>query len=252
MACMLSGENNENIRLLRSETASGSTLQLLLILIAEITRTRKDAIELPIKKVLSLRQIKDNSFTRCQIKQDLQYLNKVQFEYKKYNGAWIPSQIGTGIARREKGLISFCFDKSFLALIPHNQFMEVPEGILQTQKNENMAARFMLLWRICQHKRMNLDKSNADLVPVRSLLDSCPAIPTYDSLKCGQVDQRIIKPFENALDKCSYIFSWEYEQDVPENHPMFRQSRIQIIWRSDPYAASEDFKRAKARRRSQK
>lgn len=238
LACMLSGKNSENIHFLTSETVGGSTLQLLLILIAEMTRTRKDTIELPIKKVLSLRQIKDNSYARRQIKQDLQCLDKVQFEYKKYNGNWIKARIGTGLARYENGLVSFCFDKSFLPFIPHNQFMEVPDDILRTQKNENMAARFMLLWRICQHKRMNMDKSNADLVPVRSLLDCCPAIPAYEILKCGQVDQRIIKPFENALDRCSYILSWEYENDEPKNYYMFRQSRIRIIWKSEPYAAN--------------
>ena len=47
---------------------------------------------------------------------------------------------------------------------------------------------------------------------VKSLLDVCPDIPTYEQvLATGrQLDQRIRAPFETTLNSLSSFISWEY------------------------------------------
>jgi len=234
------------------EKASGSSLQLMVIFLSEMTRTGLTNVEISIEKVLSLRGMQDCSYSRKQIRQDLLYLDKVQFKYYNAKKGWMIARIGDGNACINKDMLYFQFSTSFLPLIPAKQYMPLPESILHTGKNENLPARFFLTWRICQHKRMNLDRPNADLVSVRSLLTCCPAIPAYHELKHRQVDQRIIEPFGKALDRCGPYFTWEYERSEPATYQDFIDSRVRVKWNIEPYTDTKRLIKAKAKRRSRK
>lgn len=227
-------------------------MQLMVIFLSEMTRTGLTNVEISIEKVLSLRGMQDCSYSRKQIRQDLLYLDKVQFKYYDANKGWMAARIGDGNACINKGMLYFQFSTSFLPLIPAKQYMPLPESILHTDKNENLPARLFLTWRICQHKRMNLDRPNSDLVPVQSLLTCCPAIPAYRELKHRQVDQRIIVPFGKALDRCGPYFIWEYEGSEPATYQELIDSRVRIIWNIEPYTDTERLIKAKAKRRSRK
>jgi len=255
---MVGGTGNDTIELLTREIARGSALQLMIILLTEEHRTGRLDVELPVDRVLSMREMRSTSYARKQIREDLAYLDRMEFTcYLKRKGL-VQARIGTGGSCINKGMIYFSFDDSMTLLIPKNQFMALPDSVLATQRNENISARFLLTWRICQHKRMNLDRPNADLVPVKSLLECCPAIPAYRDLKYRQMEQKIVEPFETALEKCAFHFSWDYEdrEKYPDGRPKgygeFRDARVRIIWRADPYQGYEGFIRRKAKRRSRK
>lgn len=127
--------------------------------------------------------------------------------------------------------------------------MYLPHEVLRTQRNENITTRLLLTWRIYQHKRMNLDRPNAETITVRSLLESCPVIPSPSQLgAAGQISKRIIEPFEKALNRSS-AFSWEYVGNPPNSYTEFVQSKLHIHWQTDPYTDFPALKTAKMRRR---
>lgn len=235
------------------QKATGSTLQLLLILIKEFTETGSGEIQIPLGRFLRLRGIHDEKYARKQLCADLKVLQEIQFAY--YTGT-----VSKPKGRQYGRLLSSCggvsnsviyatLDDSFLPLLPVNQFMYLPEEVLMTKHNENLPARLLLTWRICQHKRINLDRTNADVISVGSLLDVCPAIPSPAELgQARQISKRIINPFENAIYNCT-AFEVIYCGDSPESYTALLQRRIQIIWKDNPYADSNALKKAKSSRR---
>lgn len=229
---------------------SGSTLQLLVILLRELTEIGTAEIELPIRTIMELRGLQDEKNFRKQLLADLATIGAIQFEYylNKSSGNMRPAQISDECNYIQNSVLHFTFDKSFLPIVPINQYMWLPYDVLHTRKNENIVTRILLTWRICQHKRMNLDRANADAVYVKSLLDCCP-IPSPKELgKAGQLNKRIIEPFEKALDRCG-CFSWQYADIQPKNYTDFTKSKVKIHWHTDPYAGSTGLKVAKAKRR---
>lgn len=229
---------------------SGSTLQLLVILLRELTETGVAEIEMPLPKLLTLRHLRDEKFARKQLLSDLAMIGTIRFEYclNKSSGEMRTAKISNGFGYIQNSLLYFAFNKSFLALVPTKQYMWLPYDVLHTRKNENIFARIMLTWRICQHKRMNLDRANADMIPIKSLLDCCPMPSPKELGKAGQLNKRIIEPLEKALDNCGY-FGWQYDGDFSENYTAFIRSKVKIHWHTDPYADSASLKAAKAKGR---
>lgn len=229
---------------------TGSMFQLLVILIKELTETGSTQIELPLSKFLALRGLRDEKFARKQLLSDLEMIGTIRFEYchNKSSGEMRIAKVSGECGYIQNSVLHFTFDKSFLPLVPINQYMWMPYDILHTHKNENISARLLLTWRICQHKRMNLDRANADTVPIKSLL-VCSPIPYPGELgKARQLNKRIIEPFEKALDNCE-CFSWQYADNQPETYTDFAQIKVKIHWHTDPYADSTSLKAAKAKRR---
>jgi len=68
--------------------------------------------------------------------------------------------------------------------------------------------------KLTLHYSMNMDKPNANIIGVLTLLKSSPNIPRYEEIASkGQIDQRIIEPFERDLDELKakgVINCWHY------------------------------------------
>ena len=67
------------------------------------------------------------------------------------------------------------------------------------------------------HKNMNYNKSNSEIISVKSLLESVSTLPTYDELKStGKIKQRIIEPFEETfkfLVELNILSEWHYRSE---------------------------------------
>jgi hypothetical protein len=95
--------------------------------------------------------------------------------------------------------------------------MQYPLALFQVD-NRNEAA-YMLGYKLALHHSIdnNTAKGTADIISVKALLESCPAIPNEKEVREGKADRhfelRIIKPFEKALDslvEVGLLSRWEY------------------------------------------
>lgn len=77
--------------------------------------------------------------------------------------------------------------------------------------------------RIQLHKHMNRNKSNENIIRVKTLLDAAPLMPTYADVGKGgrQFRQRIIDPFERNLNALETLgIEWGYTRPGQEAEPL--------------------------------
>ena len=110
------------------------------------------------------------------------------------------------------GNIIFSFSLDMAKYLTNAYLMQYPMELLKVdERNPNsyhIGKKLLLHNSIDNNKR----KGTANILSVKSLLEVCPDIPTYEQvLATGrQLDQRIKAPFETALNSLSSFISWEY------------------------------------------
>jgi len=207
-------------------------------------------VNLSLDEHMDMRGLKDEKEARKQVREDLETLSNMTLTFnQKIDGK--PKDflnlkiIGThGI---KNGIISAAFDIGFHELILKYQPMPIPQAFLALNDKHNPNA-YLLGRRISLHKNMNYGTQNEDIISVRTLLETCPDIPTKEEVaqKDRMYKQKIIEPFEigmNALEETK-IFTWEYchskgepltdEELKTMDYEVFINLLIKITWTDYP------------------
>ena len=138
-----------------------------------------------------------------------------------------------------KGIIYFSFGGKFHSLLKEYPIAQFPKELLTYNLNANPHS-YYLGRVISMHKNMNYFKSNADIISVKTLIESCPDLPKYEDVKhYGGIEQRIIEPFERDMSNIK-LFTWYYcgkngiQVDPPKDYAEFESLNVKINWRHYP------------------
>ena len=212
-----------------------SAVKLLDALVINCSRNQNSLAKIPLKKYMELRELKDEKEARKQIKNDMEVLKSIKFEYKgikKRKGDWLNLSLYGGRDGIYRGTIEFRFTPEFYSSIPNNQFMYIPPEYFSIKDRCNPHSSYFIR-RISEHKRMNLGKTDENIIGVKTLINSSPIFPRYDETKGSHFAQLILEPFERDMDILRYI-KWNYTENQPTNYNEFINSNILITWVNYP------------------
>jgi hypothetical protein len=209
--------NAEN---LLKKTISKTANYLLHALIMKFNATGKksDIILLPIQEYCQLRNLTDRDAAIEQITKDLEQLhsyvvsseNEKNKSRKKCDQDFYDMSLcqGKGIItgpRKKKKDIKFHLSKYFHDYLNDAYIMPLHPD---TFKLNPKTSSFNLSIFLHAHFNMNYDKTNANIVSVKTLLEVCSTIPTR-KIAHPKLSQRIIEPFERDMDALKFL-KWEF------------------------------------------
>lgn len=153
--------------------------------------------------------------TRRKVKEDLETLYHISMEWTETSGRKTKDFAKMRVCDRialVRGNIIFSFSADMAKYLTNSYIMQYPVELLKVdERNPNSyhIGKKLLLHNSIDNNRR---KGTANILSVKSLLEVCPDIPTYEQvLATGrQLDQRIRTPFETALNSLSSFISWEY------------------------------------------
>lgn len=207
-----------------------STCKLLdtcqIYLTAQNDYKEKDADKLnytvliPIDDIMDLWGIKPSKPSkdklRRKIDEDLETLYNLSLSWKERRRGGQPKDyedkrvcIDKGI---HKGVVKFSFHPDMAKYLVGAFITQYPLPILKAdERNPNIYHIGKKLWRHYNFEN-NIINGTANILSVRSLLDECKDIPTYEQVLATDraVDRRIITPFEKALNNQPFKLKWHY------------------------------------------
>ena len=161
---------------------------------------------------------------RKEVKEDLDliYNTTIQWNNKSLKFR-IVDEVGV-----ENGLITVNFGKSFSEHINTNQLIYYPMGLLKIDIRRPINYYFGR--KLATHYSMtnNRKKGTHNIIKVKTLLNAVDgAIPTYEEVMDtmnGSVKQKIVDPFEKALNQLQTdkIIKWQYTG--PKHQPLDRDT----------------------------
>jgi hypothetical protein len=203
-------------------------------------------VNLPLKEYMNMRGLKDEKETRTQVKRDIDALERVSFEYKgagKQKRSWLKISISGGtVGQIKNGDIIFRFNQDFFDSFRVSEktrylYMYFPREALQGNIKQH-PHKYWLARKISEHKRMNLGKSNEDIIGVDTLIAACPNMPTYEEIMQGDraISRRIIEPFERDMDELNQSLLWYYtnSDEGPQDYQSFMAATVTIQWHFYP------------------
>lgn len=148
---------------------------------------------------------------RQRVRQDIETLKQMELQWVEKGGG-IGSYPLWGGSRIKAGAIMYKIPEELARYLMRSYLTQFPmEAFKIDERNINALA---LLYKIMLHafNDKNNIKGTAGILSVRVCLESCPAIPTYESVMNGNRDWvgRIKEALENTLDSFSDILTWEY------------------------------------------
>ncbi len=246
-------EPNYNIFISEFEKLKGGlrdTGKILLdTLVMSLTESGKDdtMVMLPLDEYMSLRNLRNKKEARKQIKADLEAISNLTMKFrekknKKY-GDWLDIEISGGTKGIKNNIIFFRFNQECYNHLKLYSAVSFPKEMLSFDVRKNPHS-YYLLRRITQHKHMNINGKNADIIRVKTLLKECPHLPTYEEVmeKSKKVTQLIINPFERDMANID-CFNWHYcdingtslKQEEPyKDYQEFANCLILITWKDYP------------------
>ena len=230
-----------------------TTHKLLDAIISVFTESGANSptVRLPLDAYMAMCGLRDKKEARGQVKSDLNTLLHLSLNYSsgsKWDSDYMDVMISSaaGIVR---GVITFEFSNTFYETLKRYGYMPYPRQIwtLNPQYNPNS---YYFLRKITEHKHMNHGKSNEDIISVRTLISAAPLFPKYEDIqKSGQVEQRIIRPFERDMNALSETIAWSYYHDTGEalspeeqkdmNYSLFSTLMLHISWQNYPVQKDE-------------
>lgn len=105
---------------------------------------------------------------------------------------------------KQHNVIEIEYSKAFLERAEDLSLAPFPVALYSKPETAYLLGR-----KINNHKHMNQKKINEDIISVKALLNASNIkIPKDQHIK-----RLVIDPFENGLDECSDVFTWEYFKD---------------------------------------
>lgn len=244
-----------------------SVQQLFDALAIELTKTgaKSPTVTIPFSRYMEMRGLKDRKAARERAIEDLQTLRKIGIEWdeprKKETRHYAFVNIAdSGYIDRD---IHFVFGSTFYGILKQYPIMRYPEQLLRidTHKNPNS----LYIGRKCaEHKNMNAGKPNEDIISVKTLLEVCKYIPSYETVmkENKNVSKRIIEPFERDLDALSDTFKWGYchshgspltdEEYAAFGYSLFITLNVKITWNNYPDQTARLERKAEAIEKAKK
>ena len=182
-------------------------------------------VSITLKEYMDLCQIKNRLRAVEQIKNTLNLINRIHVEFtdtrfiskKKTESIYYCFNIADNVGRKKgRGVYSIVFNIEFLKYLAQSYIMPFPLKLLQVNL-KHYPHVYSLGRKLFLHKNMNYNKSNSEIISVKSLLESVSTLPTYDELKStGKIKQRIIEPFEETfkfLVELNILSEWHYRSE---------------------------------------
>ena len=238
--------------------ATGKLLDFVGIEMTRRGMIQKDAtspiITIPLSRYMEIRGLTDRTAAREQVKKSCNILLHSAFTYEFKQGSKLKSYGGFSIADLayvDEGDIYFRFGQTLYDTLAHNgSKMIYPAKLLATNDRRNPHS-YPLGRKLAEHRRMNLNKPNENIIRVRSLLEAALDLPAYEDIRRGarQYDKRIREPFERDMDALREVLTWEYCHE--NNTPLTQAEReslkygswiellVRVHWHDEPEQESE-------------
>lgn len=152
--------------------------------------------------------------TRRKVKEDLETLYHISMEWTEQSGKKVKDFAKMRVCDKiaiTKGNITFSFSQDMAKYLTNAYLMQYPTELLKVDERNpssyHIGKKLLLHNSIDNNKR----KGTSNILSVKSLLEVCPDIPSYEQVMATgrQFDQRIKTPFETALNSLPFI-RWEY------------------------------------------
>jgi hypothetical protein len=231
-----------------------STLQLLDILAITLTQSNKatPTVTLTLDDYMHRRGLSDRKEAKKQIEADLKVLRgtfitfddrdpetgkPVTYGQINISDSWIWQD-------RQRTAVKYTFGATFFNVLRSYPTMPYAPQLL-TISNKKHPYSFRLGRFLSEHKNMNIEKKNEDLIKVETLLKAAK-FPTAEEVK--KIDRaysrRIIEPFERDMDALGDMFSWEYchsggavltdAEREDFQYSLFIELLVKITWKDYP------------------
>ena len=182
-------------------------------------------VSITLKEYMNYCNIKNNK-TRAieQLRTALNIIGHISVEFSdvhfirknKSESEYYYFKITDAVTRdKSTGTYSIFFNITFLQYLAKSYIMPFNVKIFQINLHKNPNS-YQLVRRLLLHHNMNFSKSNANVISIKSLLEST-SIPTYEQIKSkGRLKQLIIEPFERDLNflQTANILQWNYIDDI--------------------------------------
>jgi hypothetical protein len=229
-------------------TPTTATWQLLDMITIEFTdnSSKSRDVQITLDKYMEKRELKDRKAARKQVTKDLELLrvSAINFTETRKKGepqGYYKLNISSGAGISKSGVITFSFSDKFYNLLKGYPVMQYPSQLFELNNKRNPNSYYFLR-KIAEHKNMNIEKKNEDIISVNTLLSASPYLPTYKKVMATDrhIDTRIINPFERDMDALSDTLNWEYCHSNGEplsdeelsgfNYQLFKACLIRITW----------------------
>jgi hypothetical protein len=195
---------------------TATTAILLDILIYKLTQSGANSpvITLSLDEFMKLRGLKTKKEARKQVTSDLETLFNCRVSFTDTTTGKYQNFIDLHVLDSKgikNSIITVTLGLSFYTLIKNYPLMLMPINVFSLNLKANPHA-YYISRKLAEHKRMNLNKANENIISVKTLVDACPLLPTYDEVSQAgrQINQRIIQPFINNLTALEEYFNWEF------------------------------------------
>ena len=237
-----------------------STHRLLDALTVKFTESgaKSSTVNLPIKEYMALCGLTDEKEARSQVKEDLEalYSLTLSFKGKGKNALDFVDFRLCDYKGISNGTIIFNYSLPFYGILKQYPIMRLPTEYFKIKAKRNPSSAYFLR-KISELKNMNTTGTNEDIISVQTLLDSTDEIPKYADIAArGEIERRIISPFERDLDALSNIVKWEYchSKGVPltddelanMDYSLFSSLIVKIMWVEYPEEVAEKARERKA------
>ena len=243
-----------------------STHRLLDALTARFTESgaKSSTVQMPLKEYMELCGLKDEKEARKQVKEDLEalYALTLSFKGKGKNALDFVDFRLCDYKGITNGVIIFNYSLPFYGVLKQYPIMRLPTEYFKLNAKRNPNSAYFLR-KISEHKNMNSTKPNENIISVQTLLNSTDELPKYEDIaSTGQIEQRIIKPFERDLDALSEVLKWEYCHSNGDpltdselynmDYALFSTLLIKVEWRDYPEIVAQKALERKANANAKK
>ena len=156
---------------------------------------------------------------RRKVKADLDALFRVSMEWKepsrrecKEARSFTKTRICTSIGMRN-GIVNMTFSPELANYLIQSYIMLYPLGVLKIDERNPSAYHIGKKLLLHSSNGNNQKSGTANTISVKSLLAVCPDIPSYEEVLNSSnrsFRERIVKPFEKALNTLNFLTGWEY------------------------------------------
>ena len=237
-----------------------STYQLLYAFnnLLTLSNGNDPTVTLTLSDYMKMRHITDRKQAREQVRSDLEALRGMSFTWSEKRDGEVKSYRFVNLADSgdlsRSGMITFTFGKTFCEILRGYPIMPYPSLLwrLDTRRYQNS---YYLLLKISEHKNMNRYKANADVISVKTLLEVCPYIPSYEEVQSSDrhFTERIIDVFERNMDALEDDLTWHYthknnepvtdEELAKMTYSNWIQFMVRVTWKNYPEPPAEQLQK---------
>lgn len=222
-------------------------LDFLLVQSNNVDYFKDDSFQIPIKNYMEICDLTSYRNAKKQIANGLMNLMNLKVTIKDDDKKSKINIYQEQLIRKfliKNGYIFVKLDEPLIHMIKTSRYMTLPNQLFRIN-NAKFPNAYYLLKKVSEHKNINQNATNEDILTIRTLIESCPNLPKYNEIKTsGQINQRIKEPFFRDLDYLAETFTYELfttnknkisvEQAKELPFEEFENIRVHIKWVAYP------------------